>query len=301
MKCRVESTAELPAGYRFTFDEKEVTLTPSLNEEGRSVVTEIAIKKRIPESTRFKTSVTPPGSDGTVAEIRIDGTEELVKELKEDLQFLESVLSLSMVTKIKWSPWDSPSPKLSFIPESPEEKESLAVYSTQEAMRYPKVYMALKREMLDQEVGRLRELTVPLAFFREGVRSYEQFNYIASFQNFYFIVEGFYAEGEFKGQDERFTRNPELVDYTRSAFGQIMRIEEKLEPFFKFYKLDKTPESFLKLAVKVRHRVHHYFHGGQVTEYFGNPMTQDYYEPMALSLMLLCAHILFGKVKMLHP
>ena len=33
MKCAVESTAELLKEYGYTFDQKEVALTPSLNEE----------------------------------------------------------------------------------------------------------------------------------------------------------------------------------------------------------------------------------------------------------------------------
>jgi hypothetical protein len=291
MKCKVESTSELLSQYRFTFDQKEVTLTPSINEEGRSVVSQIAITKRIPESAQFKTVVTSPGPEGTAAEIRVQGTEELEEELKRDLQFLESLLSLSMVTKIAWE-----SPDRSFVPESEAEKRNLAVYSLREWTIYPKVYMPLKTHLLNERTDRFRELTLPLAFFREGARSSLQSNYIVAFQNFYYVIEGFYAQGEYRDQERLFTSDDELLRYTRAAFPQIMRIWDKLEPFFTFYKLDKTPESFLRLAVKIRHRVHHYFHAGESGEYFGNPLRQDFYEPLALGLNILCAHVLFGKI-----
>jgi hypothetical protein len=68
----------------------------------------------------------------------------------------------------------------------------------------------------------------------------------------------------------------------------------------RFYRLDETPESFLKLIVKIRHRVHQYFHGAETEDYFGNPLVQDYCQPATLSLMILCAHILFGKVEKLQ-
>lgn len=292
MRCKVDSTTELSSEYRFVFDQKEVTFAPSINEQGRSVVSEIAIAKRIPESAKFKTAVTLPGPEGTAAEIRVEGAEELEEELKEDLQFLESLLSLSMVTKVRWE-----SPDRSFVPETETERRNLAVYSFRAWQFYPKVYMPLKTHLLNDRVNRLRELTVPLAFFREGVRSFFDFNYITSFQNFYFVIEGFYAEGEYKNQEKLFTGNGELCGYAKMAFPQITRIWDKLEPFFTFYKLDKTPESFLRLAVKIRHRVHHYFHGGAPEEYFGNPLSQDFYQPIALGMNLLCAHVLFGKVE----
>jgi len=291
MKCKVESTSELLSQYRFTFEQKEVTLTPSINEEGKSIVSQIAITKRIPDSAHFKTSVTSPGPEGIAAEIRVQGAEELEEELKEDLQFLESLLSLSMVTKIEWE-----SPERSFVPESEAEKQDLAVYSFRKWRIYPKVYMPLKTHLLNGRTGKFRELTVPLAFFREGVRSSLQSNYIVAFQDFYYVIEGFYAQGEYRDQERLFTCNDELLHYATAAFRQITRIWDKLEPFFTFYKLDKTPESFLRLAVKIRHRVHHYFHGGESGEYFGNPLRQDFYEPLALALNILCAHVLFGKI-----
>jgi len=294
MKCAVESATDLPMEYKFTFDQKEVTFTPSLDANRRSVVAEISIKKRIPESAGFRAVSRPPSPDGMGAEIRIEGTGELVEELKEDLQFLESLLSLCMVTKFKWE-----SATQRFIPETIEEQRSLGVYEIQYMPTYAKAYRPLKVEWLNQEVNRFRELTIPLAFFREGIRSYYQFNNIASFQNFYFIIEGFYAEGEYKNQDKFFTRNRELLAYAHAAFPQILQMKDKLEPFFNFYKLDMTPESFLKLSVKIRHRIHHYFNSIEDKGYFGNPFEQDFYQPIALSLMLLCIHILLGKVQAL--
>lgn len=259
------------------------------------MVSEIAIRKRIPESAGFRTMSKPPGANGTPGVISVEGTEDIEKELVQDLQFLESLLSLCMVKKITWE-----SPQLAFIPETAREKDSLEVYSWKRSQKYPKFYRQMKTEWLDERVDRFRDLTIPLAFFREGMRSYEQFNYIASFQNFYFIIEGFYAEGESKNEEDRFLGSRELMGFVNSAFPQIMQIREKLDPFLKFYKLDATPESFVKLLVKVRHRVHHYFREDKAQEYFGNPLAQEYYQPLALGLMLLCIHVLFGKVESGH-
>jgi hypothetical protein len=135
-----------------------------------------------------------------------------------------------------------------------------------------------------------------LAFFREGNRSYLSFNYIAAFQNFYFILEGYYAKGSHKNQENAFLADPELIGLTRGAyFENIQYISDKLDPMFKFYKLIASPESFLRVIVKVRHRLHHYFRDGKQEGYFGTPLSQEIYQPISLGLMVLCAYILFHR------
>lgn len=131
------------------------------------------------------------------------------------------------------------------------------------------------------------------------MKSFDQFNYIASFQSFYFVIEGFYAKGEYRNQIDIFLSEQELIGYAMSAYPQIEKVNG-LQPFYDFYKLKASPESFLRLAVKVRHRLHHYFHGGEDEKFFGNPLTQDYYRPLSLGLSLFCVHVLFGKIETLR-
>ena len=278
----------------FTFDNKTVTFVPSTDDKGNSVVSRILIRKRIPESAGFIATSRPQGPDGTPAEFRLQGTEDTEKELVEDLQLLESLLSFCGIKKINWQ-----SPRLNFVPENDEEKDNLSIYSWKRWNECPRTYLKVKTEWLNERIGRFRDLKVPLAFYRQGMTSYEQFNYIISFQNFYFILEDFYAEGEWKNEEDRFLENKELMTYLQSAFPQIMQIRNKLDPLLNFHKLDMTPESFVKLMVKVRHRVHHYFHQGKGPEYFANPFVQEYYQPVALGMMLLCIHILFGKIALI--
>lgn len=285
-----DSTAELASEFTFTFEEKEITLVPSVNEERRIVLKEIRIRKRIPDDAGFKAITVPPGENGKPGEIHIEGTDAVEKELTEDLQFLESLLSLYRVNKIEWE-----SAERSFIPENASEKANLGIYSTRQGYRYPKFYRTLKTDLLTKDVARFRDLTIPLAFFREGMRSFDQFNYIASFQSFYFVIEGFYAKGEYRNQEDIFLSDQELMNFAISAYPQIETVNG-LQPFYDFYKLNASPESFLRLAVKVRHRLHHYFHAEGDEKYFGNPLTQDYYKPVSLGLWLLCVHVLFGKI-----
>jgi hypothetical protein len=293
LSCDVQSTGLLDSQYVFAFDSKTLILVPSADDKGNSVVTRIVIRKRIPESAAFKATSRPPGSDGTEGEFRLEGTGDTETELVDDLQLLESLLSLCGVKKINWQ-----SPKLNFIPENDEERNNLSIYSWKRWKEYPRTYVKVRTDWLDERVRRFQDLKVPLAFFREGMTAYEQFNYVISFQNFYFILEGFYAEGEWKSEEDRFLENKELMDYLRSAFPQILQIQTKLGPVLSFYNLDMTPESFVKLVVKVRHRVHHYFHEKKGQEYFANPFVQEYYQPVALALMLLCVHVLFGRIAM---
>ena len=133
---------------------------------------------------------------------------------------------------------------------------------------------------------------MPLAFYREGTVSFSSFNYIAGFQNFYFVLEGYYAKGSHKDQEKNFLSDQELVNCAHVAYSQhIHQIEDKLRPMFEFYKLTPSPEALLRLAVKVRHRLHHYFHSSDKDTYFGTPFSQELYQPVALALMLLSMYV----------
>jgi len=290
LRADVESTTILEDEFRFFFEQKDVLLIPKRNTDRKNVIAEISIRKKIPEDAGFRTVSKPPTKDEP-GHISAVGFEPTAEELEGDLQFLESLLSLYGVMKVSWD-----SARHAFIPETEAEKRSLQVYSLRLTKQYPPVYQDLKTDWINAKIGELRELTVPLAFFREGNRSYVAFNYIAAFQSFYFILEGYYSKGSHKDQEKSFTSDAELLGFTRAAYHRhIKELTDKLDPMFKFYKLTPSPESFLRLVIKVRHRVHHYFRGGRQEGYFGTPLSQELYQPISLGLMLLCAYVLFGK------
>lgn len=291
LRSEVDSTAVLLEEFSFSFEHKDVFLIPKKNKDGRTVFAEIVIRKRMPHDVPFKTEI-KPSTQTAPASISVVGDEEIAAELKSDLQFIESLLTLYGVRRIYWD-----LAKYSYIPETDNEKQNLKVYSIGiSAKQYPPMYLPLKTDWISEGIGKFRELTIPLAFFREGGQCYQSFNYIAAFQNYYFILEGYYAKGSHRDQETSFLSDPELVSYARAAYSMhIQQIEDKLEPMFKFYKLTPSPESLLRLAVKVRHRLHHYFHQTGEETYFGTPFSQEVYQPVSLALMLLCTHILFGK------
>src|SRR5208282_4263530 len=103
LRAEVESATILKAEYRFSFEDKHVSLIPAKNKDGRDVVAAIVITKRIPSQTNLKTSFNPPPNRTEPGEIRIGDYGSIFKELTLDLQFLESLLSLYGVTRIDWN------------------------------------------------------------------------------------------------------------------------------------------------------------------------------------------------------
>jgi len=290
LRAEVESTTLLPEEFNFSFEHKDVLLIPKRNKDGRDVVAEISIRKRIPDDAGFRTEVRPRTSAREPAHISIVGDERIGKELIRDLQFIESLLSLYGVTRVFWD-----FAKHSFIPETDAEKRNLQVHSISRTKQYLPIYYNLETDRMNETITKLRELTVPLAFFREGNKSFLSLNYIAAFQNFYFILEGYYAKGSHKNQETIFLSSTELLRQARAAYFPLQQIADKLNPMFKFYKLTPSPESFLRLVVKVRHRLHHYFRGEKQETYFGTPLLQEMYQPISLALMILCTYVLFAK------
>ncbi|MGA3109054.1 MAG: hypothetical protein ABSD99_06305 [Candidatus Bathyarchaeia archaeon] len=290
LRADVDSTAVLQEEFGFTFEHKNVCLIPRKNKDGRSVLSEISIRKRIPDDAFFKTESRPP-TQSTPALISVVGDEAIGHELRSELQFIESLLALYGVQRIYWD-----LAKASYIPETDVEKQNLKVYAIRVTKQYPPIYLPLKTDWMDERIGRLRDLTIPLAFFREGTRSYYSFNYIAAFQSFYFVLEGYYAKASHKNQEKTFLSDPELLSCAQAAYSDhIQHIEDKLRPMFESYKLTPTPQSLLRLAVKVRHRLHHYFHETAKETHFGTPFSQELYQPVSLALMLLCIRILVLK------
>jgi hypothetical protein len=106
----------------------------------------------------------------------------------------------------------------------------------------------------------IEDLKVPLAFFRKGMRFLDEFDYINSYTNFYFILEGFYSEVEHTNIESVYLENDELMRAAKTGFNTSMEsLGGGLEPFFDFYDKDQCPEGYIKLLVTVRHQLNHFF------------------------------------------
>lgn len=71
----------------------------------------------------------------------------------------------------------------------------------------------------------LAHLDLPFSFFREGINSYHNFQYQESFINFYPMLEGFFANNQFKNEKVKseFKKSTILL----KSINQVIKYLEK--------------------------------------------------------------------------
>lgn len=227
---------------------------------------------------------------GNPGVISLGISEEIRREGHETLQTLESLFGLYNVKKLYWR-----DAAIELIPQSELEK-SLDVKKIDLELSKSETPHVWKYDPKDVDWEHIERLKTPLAFFRRGCRFVHNLEYINAYTNFYFIIEGFYSEGDHTNVESTYLESSELMKAAETGFDASMdSLRDGLEPFFEFYGKDRSPEGLIRLYVVIRHQLNHFFHehSGPHTP---SPFDQYDYEPVCLSLMHLTYYILLTKV-----
>lgn len=93
--------------------------------------------------------------------------------------------------------------ELTWLPESPQEKDSLQLlsFSTAKQMLAPEQFTIHPSALAGQAVLKIKELQkyeFALSFFRSGRQALEEQRYIDAYYSFYLILESLFAKGHFK-------------------------------------------------------------------------------------------------------
>lgn len=216
----------------------------------------------------------------------------LYEKAVEKIQLLESYLGLRELKRIRW---DEVEVKLIPETESDEDQTDILGWSIfeQESDR-PRVW---DFDPKNANWNRIRELKVPLAFYRKATQFMIEQDFVNSFINFYFILEGFYSDGQFRNVEEKFLDSDELLYFVQTMWDGIEdKLLQDMEDLFEFYDKEKSPEGFIKLIVTIRHQLSHFFHdhSGPHTP---SPFEDKEYRPIAVAMKSITFLVLIYREK----
>lgn len=265
---------------------------------------EIIVTKRVanwrdslPHLVLYTETPKPTANIRPVGEVPEETNRE-IEDLRDLLRHLESFCGY--IFDVDYIDWRCP--KLEWVPENPEERAGLTVSKSD-------VHRVLRRDPRHVDPRLLRKavvnraemsyLDIPLSFFREGKSDYAQGRYINAFFNFYFLIEGLYADGR-SSEPEVIAKLLQSHQVKRAAKLTIERFESMTDPyggrhalnlqvFLRELDLAWDPEGLLHLLVRMRNLLHHYSHKSRGVRR-GHPLNQEEYESLAALGMALCVH-----------
>jgi len=217
------------------------------------------------------------------------------EDLRGLLQYLESIGSFWFgIQRVHLA-----EAKYSWIPETAEEMGSAHVYSSKGSRRYNNTIRQIRPDVLARTLqarSRLGYLTIPMAFFREGVNEHREFRYVAAFHNLYFFLEGLFGEGKTKNRDvkRQFLAAPVLmaaVDRARSRLEapDLRRHMANLESLRGARAFPWTSDGLVSLIVWMRGNLHHFSVNSSTPK--GHPLNQRDFESIAFLLQLVCHEV----------
>ena len=208
------------------------------------------------------------------------------------VQYLESLGSFWFsIRRIYWAEG-----KYEWVPENEEEQRMLQVFSFKPSFSYPVTPVHVKPDVLYRMVqarSRLSHLTVPLAFFREGVNEFRSFRYVNAFHNLYFFLEGLFGGGKSNNKqvEQQFLSSKALTEAVQEALTWLERPEQhrhknSLDSLRQMRNYDWSVEGLVALIVWMRGNLHHFSPRSSTPK--GHPLNQRDFESIAYLLQIIC-------------
>lgn len=285
MKYLIEADVEGETAIQQTTSLKYGKREYIFHRNDKGFLVKITIITPAPDPSRFYTELQIGENPG----ITLGTDQELHKQLLSELQQMEGLLAFHFrVSRIRWDTARSES-----VAETDEER-GLGAYRIQTTRFIPEWRAGeLKPEALCDLMDQLIEyqnLVVPLSFWRNGNTDLRSFRFINAFFNFYFVLEGWYANGKTQKDQVRkqFTRSGQL----KQIIGQILpehldsgRSPSQLLQALERRKLNSDVNGIIDLLIDTRGEVHHF--SERSTRLQGTPLNHDDYEEVAF----LAGHI----------
>jgi len=239
-----------------------------------------------------------------VFRIQANRNEELHARMMLALHSLESFLCFwGNLEAIHWNQAEA------FIePESEEEEKGLDLRSWMMMPAINDPIVDLSPEQLELIVGHAEScsaMTTTLSFHRAGVNDIRRFEYISAFFNFYFVLEGLYANGRFKTDHVKheFANSVILVAAIESiiaegfpqAMGEDVSVSEMLRAIGK----PCDARSLIHLLVHTRGDLHHY--AGAKKKPTGSPLMNDRYRSLSQFCLRVSQSVLFSELTAMDP
>ncbi len=283
LECNVDSKILIGNTLYIVEGNKEYILMP--NKDG--FLTSIKIIAKVENPEKFYSKL-EKGNGKAKYNITIESDATLVNDLSSDFQYLES--SLAFVGNLKRIHWTDP--KQEWIPETEEEKSKMKVFGAYFSRKYPNRPTILKKQDFTQIIkdkDKYHCLTTLKSFYREGKNSFDQFQYVNAFYNFYFIIEDLFGGGKTRNRqiEQSFKSSVELRETIKWAMNTQIKTSEKhsknISKFLRELHLQDSVDDIIKLLIRMRGRVHHYTSKSSLEQ--ATPLTQRDFESVAFLVM----------------
>ena len=147
--------------------------------------------------------------------------------------------------------------------------------------------------------NRYSSLTIPKAFWREGINEFNSFRYINAFYNFYFILEGLYGNRKTKndGVETEFKKSSEFRELIKWIINEIdssPKHKDKINKMLKYRNKSLDEEGIIDLIIKTRGSLHHFANTDQIVQ--GTPFNQNDFESIAWVTLGLANHAITKKI-----
>jgi hypothetical protein len=226
---------------------------------------------------------------------------ELYATAVQQLQALESDLSFgyrtSAVRRIRWD-----EPTLTLVPENAEEDANINAWDISIKRSYPEPPAVMTEPGLREMVLAAPvydALVVPKAFLREGHNEFRARRFVQAFYNFYFVIEGVFADGRSREKEvmKTFQDSKELRAATRVTLETFARDAPQRARFEKLVKdagFAFDAEGIWRYLFRTRGELHHYFLGS--SRQHGTPFSHDQFEAPALLALILAGQCIMVRI-----
>lgn len=261
----------------------------------------IGISKHVPKEMEdsFGLDIKPgKGEMKAVFDFKSDDKfyEELIRKLKE----LESHLGFSTVGGLRRIYWENPN--IEYVPENNSIEETVKASSIKINKQHVDKKFPVSEIFIVEIIKQIEEqeyLFIPKSFWLMGSNLYKNFQYVLSFYQFYFVIEGLYANGKFHNKDvlKEFRKSSE---FNRICNNLLNDLKIKLPEFFQRLNqslteegLDYSSSGIQEYIINMRGRLHHYSSKSPLDK--PTPMNQDRFKNVAFIMMWISSQSILSQ------
>lgn len=293
VECAVEGQTRLEQSAILTFKDIEYEFVQT-----DGLLTSLRITKPMPAGVEYYARYVFDGAQ--LSGMDMNGDKGVLADIMERFKDLESMLGFEFeIRRIDWQ-----TPKLSMVPETPEEQARVELKDFFKLGVPRHKPMTAGHDDLIKLVRRRRlfaPLTIIKSFWREGRNEVEAERYIPAFVSFYFILEALYANGQFGKKEvvRAFEKSAELTDLVRRFIDDQLKGKRAndyagdIARMLQARNKQLDVHGLLYLLVETRGELSHFVQESRRA--YGNPFRNEDYEAIAITAYMLVTAVIYQK------
>ena len=214
--------------------------------------------------------------------------------INEQIEILKHIESFGAIDKgIKKINWDNC--KIIWTPENEIEEKELPIREYSRNLNYNIQPKIISKDWLRNTVlyrKQLQHLSLPFSFYRAGVNYYHSFQYQEAFINFYLMLEGFFANNQFKNEKVKSEFKKSII-LKKSINSVVLRLKEMKDVHYEWFittceKYNKKADEngIIHFLVELRGNLSH-FSMGKPNKH-RNPFADKDFHSLAFIIMSIC-------------